>query len=179
MSLAASLTKLITPSNAEITIPNSVLVENTVINFSQRLKDGASLLSTKVTIGYDTPWRQVHAMLILAAGKTPLLSSAPAPYVFQRALTDFYVEYELFAAVAHTVDRVPALSTLHGAIQDVFNEHGVRVSDIGVQRDDLHATVSEDLTVIRMLPGGQRVIDRRFRNKSPHARLHVRRRNMR
>ncbi len=125
--VGAISTKLITPTNAEVTIPNSVLVENTVINFSQRLKGGASLISTKVTIGYDTPWRQVHAMLTMAADKIPQIAKQPAPYVYQRALTDFYVEYELFAVVTRPVDRVPALSGLHGAIQDVFNEYGVQI----------------------------------------------------
>jgi small-conductance mechanosensitive channel len=125
--VGAISTKLITPTNAEVTIPNSVLVENTVINYSQRLKGGTSLASTKVTIGYDTPWRQVHAMLLMAAGRVPQFAQEPAPYVYQRALTDFYVEYELFAVVTRPTERVAAMSALHGTIQDVFNEYGVQI----------------------------------------------------
>lgn len=125
--VGAISTKLITPNNAEVTIPNSVLVENTVINYSQRLGNGASQISTKITIGYDTPWRQVHAMLLMAAERVPQIAVTPAPYVYQRALTDFYVEYELFAVISTPAERVPALSALHGAIQDVFNEYGVQI----------------------------------------------------
>lgn len=125
--VGAISTKLVTPGNAEVTIPNSVLVENTVINYSQRMKAGAALLSTRITIGYDTPWRQVHAMLLMAAGRVQQIRSDPAPYVFQRALTDFYVEYELYAALTQPRERIAALSALHGAIQDVFNEYGVQI----------------------------------------------------
>ena len=51
----------------------------------------------------------------------------PAPYVYQRALSDFYVEYELFVHIDNAAERIPILSTLHASIQDQFNEHGVQI----------------------------------------------------
>jgi small-conductance mechanosensitive channel len=84
-------------------------------------------LSTKVTIGYDAPWRKVHALLIDAATRTAGVRASPPPYVYQRALSDFYVEYELFASIEKPTDRIPALSALHASIQDAFNEHGVQI----------------------------------------------------
>jgi small-conductance mechanosensitive channel len=47
--------------------------------------------------------------------------------VLQRALGDFYVEYELRAKVdaQHSRFRVP--SDLHAAIQDAFNEADVQI----------------------------------------------------
>jgi len=65
--VGAISTKQATMSNEEVTIPNSVLIENSVRNYSQSFAGSASLASTKITIGYDTPWRQVHAMLLMAA----------------------------------------------------------------------------------------------------------------
>ncbi len=85
------------------------------------------VLSTKVTIGYDTPWRQVHALLIAAAEKTPGLRMVTRPFVYQRALADFYVEYELFAHMDKPLERVPVLSALHANIQDQFNAFGVQI----------------------------------------------------
>jgi small-conductance mechanosensitive channel len=120
-------TKLVTMSNEEVTIPNSVLIENTIRNYSQSFAGSASLVSTKITIGYDTPWRQVHAMLLMAADQVEGVCKAPAPYVFQRALTDFYAEYELFALVELPMERLAVLSALHGKIQDVFNTYGVQI----------------------------------------------------
>lgn len=125
--MGAISTKLLTVRNEEITIPNAVLVEAKIKNYSRQCGGRSMLLSTKVTIGYDTPWRQVHAMLLIAAEQTEGLLGSPSPYVVQRALTDFYVEYELFAQTARPLDQLTILSALHSKIQDVFNEHGVQI----------------------------------------------------
>jgi small-conductance mechanosensitive channel len=120
-------TKVVTMRNEEITIPNSVLTATRIRNYSKLAGTHGTMLSTKVTIGYDAPWRQVHAMLALAAERTPGLRRQPAPIVYQRALSDFYVEYELLANTDRPGERVPILSALHQNIQDVFNEHGVQI----------------------------------------------------
>ncbi len=120
-------TKIIDMRNEEVTIPNSVLIGNSIRNYSRLAGERGTLVSTKVTIGYDAPWRQVHAMLVAAAEQTPGLRSTPTPFVYQRGLADFYVEYELFAYMDKPLDRVPTLSALHGNIQDQFNLHGVQI----------------------------------------------------
>ena len=120
-------TKIIDMRNEEVTIPNAVLVGNSIRNYSRLAGERGTLVSTKVTIGYDTPWRQVHAMLVAAAEQTPGLRGEPKPFVYQRALADFYVEYELFAYMDQPLNRVPVLSALHGAIQDQFNTYGVQI----------------------------------------------------
>ena len=120
-------TKIVTMRNEEITIPNSVLIGNPIRNFSKLAGTQGTMVATKVTIGYDAPWRQVHALLELAAQRTPGLRREPKPYVYQRALGDFYVEYELFAHTDHPRDRVATLSALHANIQDAFNEAGVQI----------------------------------------------------
>jgi small-conductance mechanosensitive channel len=120
-------TKIVTMRNEEITIPNSVLIGNPIRNFSKLAGTQGTMVATKVTIGYDAPWRQVHALLELAAQRTPGLRREPKPYVYQRALADFYVEYELFAHTDHPRDRVATLSALHANIQDAFNEAGVQI----------------------------------------------------
>ena len=118
----------------EVTLPNAVVVGSAVHNFSRRGRasaalhgDTGALLSTAVTIGYDTPWRQVHAMLLGAVANVPGLRDEPAPFVLQRGLSDFYVEYELFFGITDPRQRFPTLSTLHQAIQDEFNRHGVQI----------------------------------------------------
>lgn len=120
-------TKVITPKLEEVTIPNAVLVNTTTKNFSSVSQDDGVILYTSITIGYDTPWRQVHAMMLLAAERTEGLRSTPKAFVLQRALNDWYVEYQLNVHLVKPTDRPWALSRLHENIQDVFNEFGVQI----------------------------------------------------
>lgn len=112
----------------EVTLPNVLVVGNTIRNFSREVADERhALLVVTVTIGYDTPWRQVHEMLLASAARIDGLCAEPKPVVYQRALSDFYVEYELQVAIADPYQRIPVLSTLYAQIQDEFNAHGVQI----------------------------------------------------
>lgn len=128
--LGVFATRLHTGMGEEVSLPNAVVFSQPVRNFSRLVEDdGQYMLHTPVTIGYATPWRQVHAMLLKAARRTPGVLQQPAPYVVQTALSDFYVEYRLCAqgSRAAPARRAEAMSQLHGHIQDVFNENGVQI----------------------------------------------------
>jgi len=120
-------TRLLTVQGEEVTIPNTVVVNGPVKNFGRASKGRGALVTARVSIGYDTPWRKVHGLLLDAARDTPGIRGDPAPYVLQRALDDFYVQYELFAAVENPVDRPVVASVLHGRIQDGFNAAGMQI----------------------------------------------------
>jgi small-conductance mechanosensitive channel len=119
--------KLVNLAQEELTIPNAVVVASTVRNFTKQGRHRGVAISTMVTIGYDTPWRQVYAMLIEAAERTPQVAQQPAPYVLQRGLSDFYAEYEVFATLRDPATRFAAISALHENIQDAFNRYGVQI----------------------------------------------------
>jgi Small-conductance mechanosensitive channel len=121
-------TKMVTLTKHEITFPNAVLVGSKVTNYSRLAdRDTGAIVPTEVTIGYDTPWRQVHAMLQLAAERTPAVRKEPKPVVIQQALSDFYVSYQLLVSIDKPETRRVVLSELHANIQDVFNEYGVQI----------------------------------------------------
>lgn len=120
-------TKVLTRRIEEVTIPNAVLVNTASTNFSSVSKEKGVILHTAVTIGYDTPWRQVHAMLLLAAARTDGVRQEPSPFVHQKALGDWYVEYDLNFHVDNPARRPELLSALHRNIQDAFNEFGVQI----------------------------------------------------
>jgi small-conductance mechanosensitive channel len=120
-------TKMVTWKREEITIPNAVMVSTKTVNYSRLAADSGDVVSTAVTIGYDTPWRQVHAMLMLAAERTTGVRKDPRPRIMQRALADFYVEYQLVVNLDRPEDRAQVLSELHAQIQDAFNEFGVQI----------------------------------------------------
>lgn len=104
-------------------------------NYSRLSGADGVILHTSVTIGYSTPWRQVQALLLNAAGRTPGLRREPAPYVYQRALSDFYVEYQLNATLDEPRQRMSTLSALHANILDLFNEYGVQIMSPHYRQD--------------------------------------------
>ncbi|MEE9102707.1 mechanosensitive ion channel family protein [Pseudomonas nitroreducens] len=112
-----------------LTLPNSMITGSVTKNYSRIVQGQGYVVDTVVTIGYDTPWRQVEAMLIEAARRTEGILEKPAPHVFQTALSDFYPEYRLVAQAIPSEPRPRAelLSVLHANIQDVFNEYGVQI----------------------------------------------------
>ncbi|PZO15506.1 MAG: mechanosensitive ion channel protein MscS, partial [Burkholderiales bacterium] len=128
-SLGMFTTKVHTGMGEEVSLPNTVTFSQPIRNFSRLVEDGQFMLQTAVTIGYSTPWRQVHAMLLEAANRTPGVAAEPKPYVVQTALSDFYVEYKLCAQSNKNAPRrrAEALNQLHANILDVFNENGVQI----------------------------------------------------
>lgn len=121
------VTHLRTPKNEEVIVPNSAILGAEVVNYSTMARDRGLILHTTVGIGYETPWRQVEAMLVEAASRTPGLLKEPPPFVLQKALGDFCVTYEI-NAFCNTPEAMPALYTgLHRNILDVFNEYGVQI----------------------------------------------------
>jgi small-conductance mechanosensitive channel len=118
-----------------INIPNAVIASSVTRNYSRLARDGGVRVATKVTIGYDTPWRQVQGLLLVAAERTASLAKEPAPRVLQTALQDFYVEYTLLVTVPDPSLKYAALSELNGHIQDAFNEHGVQIMSPNYEAD--------------------------------------------
>lgn len=123
-------TRLRTGLGEEISLPNAWVLSHNSKNYS-RVQPGAGfVLDAKVSIGYDTPWRQVHELLELAAQRTPDIADTPKPYVMQAALGDFYTEYRLvaYATAEAPRQRAEVLNRLHQHIIDVFHEHGVLIT---------------------------------------------------
>jgi len=120
-------TRIRTIRNEVVTIPTSKILGGEMVNFSAKARDEGLILYTSVTIGYDAPWRKVHELLIQAARRTPGILQEPAPFVYQRALNDFYVNYEINAYTRNASDMIAIYSDLHQNIQDAFNEGGVEI----------------------------------------------------
>lgn len=120
-------TKVVTLRGEEVTVPNGVVIGGPVHNFTRLTRGKGAQVSTTVTIGYDAPWRTVEALLLEAASRTQGLRGDPRAYVLQRALQDFYVQYDLVVRLEQPLDRPQVMSRLHANIQDAFNEAGVQI----------------------------------------------------
>jgi small-conductance mechanosensitive channel len=127
IQMRLQVTHLRSFKNEELIIPNSQILNGEVLNYSSLARSRGLILHTQVGIGYETPWRQVEAMLLMAAERTDGLNKEPPPFILEKALGDFAVTYELNVYC----DNVPAMpqlySQLHRNILDVFNEFGVQI----------------------------------------------------
>jgi small-conductance mechanosensitive channel len=121
------VTRIRTPKNVEVTLPNATVLGSQILNYTAQSKERALLLHTTVTIGYDVPWRQVHDLLLEAARTAEGILQDPPPFVNQTGLDDFYVSYQLNAATKDPERMNEIYSRLHEAIQDAFFKAGVEI----------------------------------------------------
>ncbi len=121
------VTRVRTIKNVVITLPNSMVMQNKVNNYSAEAQNNSLILHTSVTIGYDVPWRRVDHLLIEAAQKTPDILDQPPPFVLKTSLDDFYISYELNAYTDRADRMALTYSTLHENILDEFQHGGVEI----------------------------------------------------
>lgn len=121
------VTRVRTIKNVSITIPNGSVLGGQIVNYTSMAKERGLILHTGVTIGYDVPWKQVHALLLAAADRTGHVLKEPKPFVLQTSLDDFYVAYQLNVSTDRADMQAGIYSLLHQNIQDCFNEGGVEI----------------------------------------------------
>ncbi len=121
------VTRVRTPKNEFVVIPNSVILNNQLLNYSELARKNGVILSTTVGIGYEVPWRQTEAMLLLAAERTEGVAREPAPFVHQLELGGFDIKYELNVHCLNAHAMLHVRTALHRNILDLFNEHGVQI----------------------------------------------------
>jgi len=135
MEMRVLVTHLKTPKNEEVVIPNSSILNGEVTNYSTMARSQGLILHTMVGIGYEVPWRLVEAMLLQAAERTEGLLKEPGPFIRQKSLADFAVNYELNAYCDDASQMVALYSGMHRNIQDVFNENGVQIMTPAYKED--------------------------------------------
>ncbi len=121
------VTRLKSLKNEEVVFPNSQILGTQITNYSVLARGEGLILHTEVGIGYETPWRQVEAMLLAAAEHTPGILRAPAPFVLQRALANCAVTYELNVYCANAQRMLEVYADMHRQILDVFNQYNVQI----------------------------------------------------
>ena len=135
------VTHLRSVKNEELVMPNSLILNSHVINYSSLARERGLILHTVVGIGYETPWRQVEAMLLTAAERTAGLLREPPPFILQKSLGDFAVAYELNVYCDRPLAMYQLYTELHRNILDVFNEYGVQIMTPSYVADPAQAKV--------------------------------------
>lgn len=115
-------TRIRTIKNEDITIPNAVILNNPVINFSSSQPDEALILHAEVTISYEVSPVLVQKLLIEAACATEGVLQSPEPFVFQKNLGDVFVNYEINAYTDVPAQMADTYSFLYENILETFHE---------------------------------------------------------
>lgn len=122
------VTRIRTPKNEDVSVPNASVLANHIINYSVMARDGSGVIvHSTVTIGYDVPWTQVHRLMLQAARDTVGLEDEPEPFVLQTELGDFSVSYEINAYTREVTRMARIYSEIHRHLQDRFAEAGVEI----------------------------------------------------
>ncbi|QLC65413.1 mechanosensitive ion channel family protein [Flavobacterium sp. LPB0248] len=141
----ALVTRIRTPKFEDITIPNATVLSSTSTNYSANTNQSTNglLIHTTVTIGYDVPWKDIHAALIEAALNTEMIEKEPKPFVLQTSLDDFYVSYQINVYTKEPTKQPRIYSSLHQNIQDSFNAAGIEIMSphYGALRDGNTTTI--------------------------------------
>lgn len=121
------VTRIRTPKNEVITIPNSFILSSQTVNYTTSAENYGLIIHTDVTVGYDVPHQQVRQLLIEAASKTTMISKSPAPFVLIIDLSDFYCSYQINAYTKEDQKLPKLYSELRQNIIDKFNEAGIEI----------------------------------------------------
>lgn len=141
------VTRIRTRKNDIVTIPNSNMMSSQTSNYTFSAQRYGIIVHTKITIGYDEPWKKIESLLVQAAENTDGIKRHPKPFVRITALDDFYVEYEINGIT----DRAKTLSTvysaLHQQILDTMHGAGVEIMSphIEAQRSELPLQIPKEV----------------------------------
>ena len=142
------VTRIRTIKNVDVSIPNSLILNNHIQNFSSIGEGKHFIFNTSITIGYDVPWEKVHVLMIGACENVQDVLTDPAPFVLQRSLDDYAVCYELNCSLSNA-DRMEYVeSDLHKNIQERFNEAEIEILSpkYTAHRDGNASTIPQETT---------------------------------
>lgn len=122
------VTRIQTLKNVIVSVPNSMVLNNNIINYSKNMGKSGLLVHTTITIGYDVPWQTVNKLMIAAALKTEHISNEPEPFVLQTSLDDNYVSYEVNGWTQKPELLPKIYSGLHANILDEFHGQNVEIT---------------------------------------------------
>ena len=140
------VTRIRTPKNEVVTVPNSFIMSSHTVNYSTSAREYGLIIHSEVSIGYDIPWRQVNQILIDAALNTPGVVDDPRPFVLETSLSDWYPVYQINAYIKEADKMTQIYSDLHQNIQDKFNEAGIEIMSPHYMavRDGNETTIPKD-----------------------------------
>jgi small-conductance mechanosensitive channel len=126
-------TRLLTPDNREIILPNSQITSAPIINYTGR---GVRRIDVPVPVGYDEDLPALRAALKALLEGNPRLQQSPAPEVQVGAFGEKTVTVQVQAWVVAR-DYAAVRAELLESVLDIFQRRGLR-SPVPAREVHLH-----------------------------------------
>jgi potassium efflux system protein len=149
--IGARSTKIATSANREMIIPNSKLLETSVINWT--LSDDVGGCLVKVGVTYGSPTREVERLLKHAADSHPRVLRDPPPDVVFSDFASDALMFELrFRVNLRDTQKSEVESELRFAIDELFASRGLVIA---YPQRDVHLNVLRPVEVRLSQPASQ------------------------
>lgn len=147
-NIGARCTRVKTPENIHILVPNSSFLEKNIVNWTlsdQRIRDQVA-----VGVAYGSCVTRVAELLLQAADRTELVLKDPEPYVLFDNFGDNALTFLVFywVVVGGIVEKRKIASDVRYHINELFAEHGVTIA---FPQQDVHMDTLRPLQV-QLLP---------------------------
>ena len=126
-------TKIKTLSNTVITIPNSKVINENIINYA--VPDTTVRVKIPVSVAYGTDPKKADEILYDIADKTPLVLREPKPLVRFIEYAASSQNFELLVWIRHYDDRHPVLDWI---LREIFMRFGKEGIEIPFNQMDVH-----------------------------------------
>ena len=124
LEVGMAYTKLTTPDNKLVSIPNSAVVAAEIVNYSTT---GTRRVTMDISVSYDTPAQQVIDTLVGLADHTAILTEPEKPYAVLTAYGESTVSYSLRFWVKSD-DYWDVLFDTNARLKQTFDAAGVKMS---------------------------------------------------
>lgn len=130
------VTRILTPKNIVISIPNAQMATSSIENYSfgYRELNKPYIIRTQVYLGYEVSWQQAYQALIKAASGIPGMLTEPEPFVLQETLNEVFVTYVLSIYIDEEFFKNKSLkefeqihSQLHENIRSCCEVAGIKI----------------------------------------------------
>lgn len=118
-------TKILDFDNNIVTMPNSQIIKNEIINYSY--PDVATRLKIDVGVAYGTDLDQAKALLVQLCRAFPQIMTDPAPAAYVTQLGESSVQITLVGRVRHYKELYDVADALRTQIHDALPKAGIEI----------------------------------------------------
>jgi len=117
-------TRMKTPDNVLISIPNQTLIQTKVTDYG---KDRVIRRSHPITAGYEDPPEKIEGAMLEAASRVEEVLTEPQPYVWITEFQNFAVEYTLYVFINDIKHIQEIDSKIRKHILEACSRHGIDI----------------------------------------------------